>query len=114
MFVCATISVTIYIYPSKCLVCITHIRHSPIHQYAATSSPTPSRMHTRKAARSVILFLHCIRITSVQLAFILELDVYLWLAIDDDHTRLIGIFFIHQRLLDLLMDKRAYLVKVSR
>src|SRR5258708_25450856 len=92
----------------------SHMRHNPNHAYVAMSSPTPSRMHTRKAARSVILFLHCVGITSVQLAFILELDVYLWLAIDDDHTRLVAVFLIHQRLLDLLMDKRAYLVKVSR
>src|SRR5260221_13615510 len=92
----------------------SHMRHNPNHAYVAMSSPTPSRMHTRKAARSVILFLHCVGITSVQLAFILELDVYLWLAVEDDHTRLIVVFLIHQRFLDLLMDKRADLVEVSR
>src|SRR5260221_14603602 len=71
-------------------------------------------MHTRKAARSVILFLNCIRITGVQLPFILELDVYLWLAVDHDHTRLIVVFLIHQGFLDFLMHKRADLVEVSR
>src|SRR5258708_7898742 len=69
-------------------------------------------MHTRKAARSVILFLHCIGITGVQLPFILELDVDLWFAIDHDHTRLIVVFLIHQRFLDLLMHQRADLVQV--